>query len=51
MLQRLIESGQYTSIKLTTRLLKAGIEPNMGSVGDSYDNTLAEASTAPPPQG
>ncbi|WP_326700549.1 IS3 family transposase [Streptomyces sp. NBC_01754] len=33
---------QYTSIKLTTRLLRAGIEASMGSVGDSYDNTLAE---------
>lgn len=33
---------QYTSIKLTTRLLKAGIEPSMGTVGDSYDNALAE---------
>ncbi|MFI5529301.1 IS3 family transposase [Kitasatospora sp. NPDC051853] len=33
---------QYTSIKLTTRLLKAGIEPSMGSVGDSFDNALAE---------
>ncbi|MET8249573.1 IS3 family transposase [Streptomyces sp. NPDC005202] len=33
---------QYTSIKLTTRLLRAGIEASMGSVGDSYDNALAE---------
>ncbi|MFF9667151.1 transposase, partial [Streptomyces althioticus] len=33
---------QYTSIKLTTRLLKAGIEASMGTVGDSYDNALAE---------
>ncbi|MFD5434763.1 transposase [Kitasatospora sp. NPDC127067] len=42
MLQRPLEPGQYTSIKLTTRLLKAGIEPSMGSVGDSFDNALAE---------
>jgi putative transposase len=33
---------QYTSIKLTTRLLKAGIRPSMGTVGDSFDNALAE---------
>ncbi|MFE1554285.1 DDE-type integrase/transposase/recombinase [Streptomyces sp. NPDC058734] len=33
---------QCTSIKLTTRLFKAGIEPSMGSVGDSYNNALAE---------
>ncbi|MEV3930354.1 IS3 family transposase [Streptomyces sp. NPDC049944] len=29
-------------IKLTTRLVRAGIEASMGSVGDSYDNALAE---------
>lgn len=34
--------SQYTSIKLTTRLLKAGIKASMGTVGDSYDNALAE---------
>ena len=34
--------SQYTSIRLTTRLLKAGIKPSMGTVGDSYDNALAE---------
>ncbi|WP_405701864.1 IS3 family transposase [Streptomyces sp. NBC_01383] len=33
---------QYTSVKLTTRLMRAGIEASMGSVGDSYDNALAE---------
>ncbi|MEU4955830.1 transposase [Streptomyces lavendulae] len=33
---------QYTSIKLTTRLMRAGVEASMGSVGDSYDNALAE---------
>jgi len=34
--------SQYTSIKLTTRLLRAGITASMGTVGDSYDNALAE---------
>ncbi|MEW1873576.1 IS3 family transposase [Streptomyces caelestis] len=33
---------QYTSVKLTTRLIRAGIQASMGSVGDSYDNALAE---------
>ncbi|MFC8014911.1 IS3 family transposase [Streptomyces cinereoruber] len=33
---------QYTSVKLTTRLVGAGIEASMGSVGDSFDNALAE---------
>uniref|UniRef100_UPI003EC041BF IS3 family transposase n=1 Tax=Streptomyces sp. 1222.5 TaxID=1881026 RepID=UPI003EC041BF len=28
---------QYTSIKLTTRLVRAGIQASMGSVGDSFD--------------
>ena len=33
---------QYVSIKYTDRLAEAGIEPSVGSVGDSYDNALAE---------
>lgn len=33
---------QYTSIKLTTRLVRAGIQASMGAVGDSFDNALAE---------
>ncbi|GAA3707993.1 IS3 family transposase [Streptomyces tremellae] len=33
---------QYTSVKLTTRLMRAGVEASTGSVGDSYDNALAE---------
>jgi len=34
--------AQYLSIKYTERLAEAGIEPSVGSVGDSYDNALAE---------
>ncbi len=34
--------SQYVSIKYTERLAAAGIEPSVGSVGDSYDNALAE---------
>lgn len=33
---------QYVSIKYSERLAEAGIEPSVGSVGDSYDNALAE---------
>jgi len=35
---------QYVSIRYTERLAAAGIEPSVGSVGDSYDNALAETS-------
>ena len=34
--------SQYVSIKYTERLAEAGIEPSVGTVGDSYDNALAE---------
>jgi putative transposase len=34
--------SQYVSICYTERLAEAGIEPSVGSVGDSYDNALAE---------
>ena len=43
MLQRPLEPGQYLSIRYTNRLTQAGIEPSVGSVGDSYDNALAES--------
>ena len=41
-LRRSLESAQYLSIRYSERLLEAGIEPSVGSVGDSYDNALAE---------
>jgi putative transposase len=34
--------SQYLSIRYTERLAEAGIEPSVGSIGDSYDNALAE---------
>jgi transposase InsO family protein len=34
---------QYLSIRYTERLAEAGIEPSVGSAGDSYDNALAES--------
>jgi len=33
---------QYLSIRYTERLIEAGIQSSVGSVGDSYDNALAE---------
>jgi putative transposase len=35
--------SQYTSIRYTERLVEAGATPSVGSVGDSYDNALAES--------
>jgi len=34
--------SQYTSIAFTDRLIDAGVDPSVGSVGDAYDNALAE---------
>jgi transposase InsO family protein len=41
-LRRPLESAQYVSIRYTERLAEAGVEPSVGSVGDAYDNALAE---------
>ncbi len=35
--------SQYLSFRYSSRLTEAGIEPSVGSVGDSYDNALAES--------
>jgi putative transposase len=42
LVHHLDRGSQYVSIKYTERLAEAGIEPSVGSVGDSYDNALAE---------
>ena len=34
--------SQYLALRYTERLVDAGVEPSVGSVGDSYDNALAE---------
>jgi transposase InsO family protein len=34
---------QYTSLRFTQRLAEAGVAPSTGSVGDSYDNAVAES--------
>jgi transposase InsO family protein len=41
-LRRPVESAQYVSIRYSERLAEAGVEPSVGSKGDSYDNALAE---------
>ena len=40
--QKGVRGSHYLSIRYTERLAEAGIEPSVGSVGDSYDNALAE---------
>ena len=35
--------SQYTSIAVTERLAAAGVQPSVGTVGDAYDNALAES--------
>jgi len=42
MLRPPLEFTQYVSIRYSERLAEAGIEPSVGSKGDSYDNALAE---------
>ena len=37
------QAAQYTSIRYTERLAEADARPSIGSVGDSYDNALAES--------
>ncbi len=37
-----VESGQYTSVAFTQRLISEGVDPSVGSVGDALDNALAE---------
>jgi hypothetical protein len=41
-LRRPVESAQYTALRFTQRPADAGIAPSTGSVGDSFDNALAE---------
>ena len=39
--------SQYVSIRYSERLAEAGVEPSVGSKGDSYDNALAETINGP----
>jgi putative transposase len=42
-LRRPVESAQYTSVAFGKRCGEAGVRPSMGSVGDAYDNAMAES--------
>ena len=42
MLRPPIEPEQYTSVRLGETLMLAGLRPSIGSVGDAFDNALAE---------
>jgi putative transposase len=42
-LQRPAELAQYTSVAFTERLAAAGVSASVGTVGDAYDNALAES--------
>jgi len=42
-LRRPHESGQFTSIRYGERLAELGALPSIGSIGDSFDNALAES--------
>jgi putative transposase len=37
------QGSQYTSIEFGQRCKKMGVRPSMGSVGDAYDNAMAES--------
>ena len=43
MLQRPVEPRQYTAIRYGDRLAEAGAVASIGSIGDSYDNAMAES--------
>ncbi len=43
MLLRPLEPGQYTSYNYNTSCAEMGVVQSMGSVGDSYDNAMAES--------
>ena len=43
MLRRQIVSAQYTSVAFGKRCGEADVRPSMGSVGDAYDNAMAES--------
>lgn len=47
MLRRPVEPAEYVSIKYTERLADAGLEPSIGTVGESYDNAIAETMIGP----
>ena len=42
------QGSQYTSIAFGERCTKMGVRPSMGTVGDAYDNAMAESFFATP---
>ena len=42
MLHRPVEPAQYTAVRFGETLMLEGMGPSIGSVGDAYDNALAE---------
>jgi len=42
-LQRLLEPKQFTSIGFGRRCVELGVRPSMGSIGDCFDNAMAES--------
>ena len=42
-MRRSVEFTQYASIAFGERCKKMGVRPSMGSVGDAYDNAMAES--------
>jgi len=42
-LLRPVESGQYTSVSYTDRIDELGVSASIGTVGDSFDNAMAES--------
>jgi putative transposase len=42
-LRRWVEFTQYTSLAFGRRCKELGVRPSMGSVGDAYDNAMAES--------
>ena len=38
----ILKSSQYTAIRYTDRLAEAGLQASIGTIGNSYDNALAE---------
>lgn len=42
-LRRPVEFTQYTSLAFGSRCKDMGVRPSMGSVGDAYDNAMAES--------
>ena len=42
-LRRPVEPKQYTSVAFGQRCSNMGVRPSMGSIGDAYDNAMAES--------